>query len=136
MRNVTTLDCLFRWNTPYSPKFKTTSNLKLYLNVPVFLHICSLTLAAPHVTVMVPRVVVGAVKRIRNTTLPKWTEDHIMGNSTDVERRKGAETRAAHMVQKTRVVLRKAYYAGDSGRHRRGEGECRRRGAREDIMAT
>lgn len=61
------------------PLTKTKPFLKKH--IPVFSRLCSLALAAPSVTVMLPHiVVVGAVNCVQNATLLKRPDDRIMGS--------------------------------------------------------
>lgn len=104
----------------------------------MFSRVCSCALAVFRVNIIFPDIIViGAVKCVRNATLLKCPDDCIMGNSVNVERKKGVKrgTRE-HMQRGTLEVLSENDHAGDSSQQRRGEAECGRRRTREDQMVT
>lgn len=66
--------------------------------------------------------VISAVKRVRNATLPKLSDDRIMGNYADVGRKRWSRARGmeAHAVRKIRAAegkrLRRRYWPADATR--------------------
>lgn len=84
----------------YDPLIETRQFWSKTKHILVFSRVCSLAPAALRVTITLPHAIIGAVKRVWSATLLKSPDHRIMGNSADVEERKGAERGARERAQR------------------------------------